>query len=265
MSEHLAGASRAAVALVDGARSGRRLRQRYLRDGIGDLAQDARQSVKALRWLGRAGESGAEVMARAQAQDARLTTGSGVLGLGRPSAQAVLGRARLAACSRMLGGLWRTAVEPLPPALPEVVPALYYVVDDDPAVRGSVTELLESRGAEVVSFADELALFSAVARRRPAAILLDVVLSWVDGLRLCAELKRHPLTRDVRVVMMSGLGRPYVREGALAAGAAAFLPKPVAPGKLLAALDPGAGHDVGEAGLEALPPEEVPAVDRHVG
>ncbi len=261
ISEHLAGASRAAVALVDGARSGRRLRQRYLRDGIYDLAGDAKASVKALKWLAKSGEGAAAAMARAQAQDAQLSAGSGVLGLSRPSPQAVLSRARWAAWGRMLGGLWRTAVEPLPPALPEVVPELYYVVDDDPAVRGSVTELLESRGAEVVSFADELALFAAVARRKPAAILLDVVLSWVDGLRLCAELKRHPLTRDVRVVMMSGLGRPYVQERALAAGAAAFLPKPVEPRRLLAALDPESGHDAPPLAADSASP--VVEADRH--
>ncbi len=244
LSENLAMASRAAVALVDGARTGRRLQQRYVRDGIFDLQDDARVSVKALTWLGRAGEGAPEAVARAQATDAQLSAGSGVLGLSRPSAQAVLSRARWAAVRRALGGLWRTAVEPLPPALPEVIPELYYVVDDDPLVRGSIGELLESRGAEVVCFGDELALFAAVARRKPAAILLDVVLSWVDGLRLCAELKRHPLTRDVRIVMMSGLGRPQIAERALAAGAEAFLPKPVAPRKLLAALDPQTGHDV---------------------
>jgi CheY-like chemotaxis protein len=265
LSESLAVASRAAVALVDAARSGRRLRHRYVRDGIFDVAQDARTSVKALRWLGRAREGAAGALARAQEQDLELCAGAGVLGLSRPSPGAVVAKARWAALQRALGGLWRTAVEPLPPARPEVVPELYYVVDDDPEVRGSVTELLESRGAEVVCFADELALFAAVARRRPAAILLDVVLSWVDGLRLCAELKRHPLTRDVRVVMMSGLGRSHIRDRALAAGAESFLAKPVAPGKLLAALDPGSGHDAPDSGISAGEPTAPASPDAQDG
>jgi CheY-like chemotaxis protein len=60
-----------------------------------------------------------------------------------------------------------------------------------------------------------------------------VVLHWVDGLRLCEGLKQHPLTRNTRVVVMSGLNRPHVRQRALAAGAEAFLPKPVEPERLL--------------------------------
>jgi CheY-like chemotaxis protein len=55
----------------------------------------------------------------------------------------------------------------------------------------------------------------------------------VDGLRLCEGLKQHPLTRDTRVVVMSGLNRPHVRQRALDAGAEAFLPKPVDPERLL--------------------------------
>ncbi len=136
--------------------------------------------------------------------------------------------------------MWKEAVAPLAPSIPRFEPELYYVVDDDPDLREGLTQLLESRGAEVVAFADELALFCAVARRPPAAILLDVVMSWVDGLRLCEELKRHPLTRDTRVVVMSGLNRPHIRERALRAGAHAFLPKPVDAARLLRALDPGA-------------------------
>jgi CheY-like chemotaxis protein len=105
-------------------------------------------------------------------------------------------------------------------------------------MRESIAELLLSHGGEVVAFGDELALFSAVARRRPAAILLDVVLSWVDGLRLCAELKSHPVTRDTRVIVMSGLNRPHLRERALRAGAEAFIAKPIVPEQLLRILDP---------------------------
>jgi len=59
------------------------------------------------------------------------------------------------------------------------------------------------------------------------------VLHWVDGLRLCEGLKQHPLTRNTRVVVMSGLNRPHVRQRALNAGAEAFLPKPVEPERLL--------------------------------
>jgi CheY-like chemotaxis protein len=122
-------------------------------------------------------------------------------------------------------------------------------VDDDDVARESLQQLLENHGAEVVSFSSELALYSAVARRPPTAVLLDVVLRWVDGLRLCQGLKQHPLTRNTRVLVMSGLDLPHVRAAALEAGAEAFLPKP---------LDP---HDV----LQRLADDRAPWVDAGAG
>ncbi|MGA9523757.1 MAG: response regulator [Myxococcaceae bacterium] len=240
-SETLAGCSRAAVALVEGASRRRRLERRYVQDGIFDLIEDAGAACRAVRWLRRCGDGAAEVLRRGnEKQRRRPWLGAGVLGLSSPGAAELAARARWAAIGRLFGGVWKDAVEPLPPSIPRFEPELYYVVDDDPDLREGLTQLLESRGAEVVAFADELALFCAVARRPPAAILLDVVMSWVDGLRLCEELKRHPLTRDTRVVVMSGLNRPHIRERALRAGAHAFLPKPVDAARLLRALDPGA-------------------------
>lgn len=244
ISEALATCSRAAIALVDAAADGPTLKRRYVRDGIFDLIEDARAASRANQFLVTAGERASAVLARAETACLQTPVyGGGIYGLSAPSPAAVATRARWASFVTRISSMWRSAVDPVPTVVPQLEPALYYVVDDDPEMRSSLTELLESRGAEVVAFADELALFSAVARRRPAAILLDVVLSWVDGLRLCEELKRHPLTRDTRVLVMSGLNRPYVRDRALRAGAERFLSKPIPPERLLRALDPTVAHE----------------------
>ena len=248
LSDALATCSRAAVALMEGASDQRLLQRRYAREGMFDLADEARAAVKSVRWLCRAGERAPLAVERAQTRSPPGPGwGSGVLALGAPSAIALAPRARLAAWAETLSRLWRSAVEPVSPTIPRLEPQLYYVVDDDPAMRESISELLVSSGAEVVSFGDELALFSAVARRRPAAILLDVVLSWVDGLRLCEELKRHPITRDTRVIVMSGLNRAHLRERALRAGAEAFIAKPIVPEQLLQILVPPAMRESAES------------------
>ncbi len=50
-----------------------------------------------------------------------------------------------------------------------------FVVDDDPAVRETLSVVLSTAGYKVICFADGAALPSAVARcRTPACILLDV-------------------------------------------------------------------------------------------
>ncbi|WP_095987693.1 response regulator [Cystobacter fuscus] len=234
LSDTLASCSRAAVALLDAGLEAPALERRYVRDGLGDLLDDAAAGARAVTWLRRAGRRAPQAFLTARHRVAAAgTVGSGVLGLPAPSPQVLLSVARWAGIRETMSSWVRTAVEPLPTTIPTMEPDLYYIVDDDPDQREAMTQLLESTGAHVVAFADELALFCAVARRPPTAILLDVVLHWVDGLRLCEGLKQHPLTRDTRVVVMSGMNRPHVRQRALDAGAEAFLPKPVDPERLL--------------------------------
>ncbi|WP_224363097.1 response regulator [Hyalangium versicolor] len=252
LSETLATCSRAAVGLLDGGLELAGLERRYVREGLAELMEDAAAGARSIAWLRRAGRRAPEAFlaARKRGSVGGVYSG-GVLGLAAPTPLALLASARWAGLREVMGSWLRTAVEPVPATIPRLEPDLYYVVDDDDEAREAMTQLLESTGATVVSFADELALFCAVARRPPTAILLDVVLHWVDGLRLCEGLKQHPLTRHTRVVVMSGLNRPHVRQRALEAGAEAFLPKPVEPARLLRLL---MGH---EFTASASPPARV--------
>ncbi|HEX8438198.1 response regulator [Archangium sp.] len=233
LSETLASCSRAAVALLDAGLEAPALERRYVREGLSELLEDATAGARSISWLRRAGRRAPQAFLTARNRGSGGMGGGGVLGLSTPSPLALLSTARWAGIRETMASWVRTTVEPLPTTIPTLEPDLYYIVDDDPDQREAMTQLLESTGARVVAFADELALFCAVARRPPTAILLDVVLHWVDGLRLCEGLKQHPLTRDTRVVVMSGLNRPHVRQRALDAGAEAFLPKPVDPERLL--------------------------------
>jgi CheY-like chemotaxis protein len=234
LSETLASCSRAAVALLDAGLEGSALERRYVREGLHEMLEDSAAGARSMAWLRRAGRRAPQAFLAARNRGTSGGMGGGgVLGLSSPTPLSLLNAARWAGIRETMASWVRTAVEPMPATIPTLEPDLYYIVDDDPDQREAMTQLLESTGARVVAFADELALFCAVARRPPTAILLDVVLHWVDGLRLCEGLKQHPLTRDTRVVVMSGLNRPHVRQRALDAGAEAFLPKPVDPERLL--------------------------------
>ncbi|ATB33853.1 response regulator [Melittangium boletus] len=234
LTETLASCSRAAVALLDAGLEESALERRYVRDGLAEMLEDAAAGARSIPWLRRAGRRAPQAFLTARSRGSSGGMGGGgVLGLSAPTPLSLLSTARWAGVRETMASWVRTTVEPLPTTIPSMEPDLYYIVDDDPDQREAMTQLLEATGARVVAFADELALFCAVARRPPTAILLDVVLHWVDGLRLCEGLKQHPLTRDTRVVVMSGLNRPHVRQRALEAGAEAFLPKPVNPERLL--------------------------------
>ncbi len=236
----LATASRAASALMEIGTSARSLKRRYVTDGLVHLLDDAEAGTAAVSWLRKAGPRAAGAFARAaSALPRREPWSGGVLGLGALTPRALHRTARRYAILESLSRLVRAPLEPIPVGAHMLEPDLYYVVDDDVGAREALRQLLESHRAQVVCFADELALYSAVARRPPTAILLDVVLQWVDGLRLCEGLKAHPLTRATRVVVMSGLDRPHVRRRALEAGAEVFLPKPLRMQDLLRVLTHG--------------------------
>jgi CheY-like chemotaxis protein len=260
LSETLATCSRGAVALLDAGLEAPALERRYVREGLSELLEDAAAGARTVTWLRRAGRRAPEAFLKARSRGpASGVYGGGVLGMPSPTPLALLNAARWAGVREVVSSWLRTTVEPVPTVIPQLEPDLYYIVDDDPDAREAMTQLLEATGARVVAFADELALFCAVARRPPTAILLDVVLQWVDGLRLCEGLKQHPLTRATRVVVMSGLNRPHVRQRALEAGAEAFLPKPVDPEQLLSILSgrplPQRSASHAALGHEALEPE----------
>jgi CheY-like chemotaxis protein len=84
-------------------------------------------------------------------------------------------------------------------------------------------------GAESAAEAVRLA-----AEERPDAIILDVMMPRQDGWALLGQLREHPETRGVPVIVCTILPQEDL---ALTLGAAAFLRKPVSREALLSALD----------------------------
>jgi len=230
LTETLAHAAQVANALLETRSEVRPLRRAYLGGDFAAAAAGASALTRATAWLRRAGRRGAEAFLEALSPDGERLGREAVLGVPGITSRALLASARRNALWEAAASLFR--VPPPESEAASVEPNLYYVVDDDAETRSALLEFFQARGAKVVAFEDELTLFSAVARHPPTAVLLDVVLSWVDGLRLCRGLKQHPLTRASPVFVISGLASPGTRERALAAGAEAFIPKPVDPPSL---------------------------------
>ena len=68
----------------------------------------------------------------------------------------------------------------------------------------------------------------------PQVIVLDVMLSKEDGWTLLGQLREHPRTRGIPVIVCTILSQEQL---ALALGAADFMRKPVSRTELLSALD----------------------------
>jgi DNA-binding response OmpR family regulator len=101
------------------------------------------------------------------------------------------------------------------------------VVDDDREVREHIGASLLRQGYEVKVAANGLRLVSTLHVDRPDLILLDVMMSWIDGFELCRSIKANPEFRDIPVVFMSGRTSAADVERGLACGAVDYFCKPL--------------------------------------
>ncbi|HXG03539.1 MAG TPA: response regulator [Candidatus Binatia bacterium] len=108
------------------------------------------------------------------------------------------------------------------------------VVDDDAPVRLLLADTLRRAGF-IVREAATAGDAEASLAEPPALLVVDAQLPDGDGRRIGRRLKHDPLTRDIPIVMLSGV---YVeddeRTAALEECCDAFLRKPVAPRELVA-------------------------------
>jgi CheY-like chemotaxis protein/signal transduction histidine kinase/HAMP domain-containing protein len=98
------------------------------------------------------------------------------------------------------------------------------IVEDDPAFASTLLGMARDHGFKgVVALRGDTGL--ALARRLlPSAVLLDLQLPQLDGLRILEHLKAHPQTRHIPVHILSGGDKKH--EG-LSLGAVAYVEKPV--------------------------------------
>lgn len=101
------------------------------------------------------------------------------------------------------------------------------IVDDDRDTREMLTLALELEGFEVGQAANGLRLISAMHVDRPDVILLDVMMSWIDGFELCRAIKKNPTFTDIPVIFISARKSVEDERTGLEAGAVAYFSKPI--------------------------------------
>jgi FixJ family two-component response regulator len=110
-----------------------------------------------------------------------------------------------------------------------------FVVDDDPAVRDTLSMVLSAGGYEVICFADGAALLSIARSRTPSAILLDVHIPGKSGLDILKEL--HGEDYPAPIFMISGQGDIAMAVSSIKSGALDFIEKPFRGSEIVARLD----------------------------
>jgi signal transduction histidine kinase/ActR/RegA family two-component response regulator len=101
------------------------------------------------------------------------------------------------------------------------------LVDDHEDNREILRGLLTPLGFEIDAAGDGPSAVEAAVRRRPDAVLLDLVMPGINGFETLSLLRQRPGLLDVPVIAVSASVFDQTRAAANAAGFAGFLPKPV--------------------------------------
>lgn len=109
------------------------------------------------------------------------------------------------------------------------------VVDDDPAIRGWLKEMLEEELYQVAVAGNGRDALNYVAQHTaPCLILLDLMMPIMNGYEFLAEQRTHPQLSEVPVVVLSAFAPPD--DPATTLGILDYLPKPVNVHRLLTLL-----------------------------
>jgi DNA-binding response OmpR family regulator len=108
------------------------------------------------------------------------------------------------------------------------------VVEDDPDIVELVAHYLAQEGWAVESVADGAAALTQIRRGSFDLLILDLQLPGLDGLSLCAEVRRDKRTQHLPIVMLTARGDEADRVVGLEIGADDYMVKPFSPKELLA-------------------------------
>jgi FixJ family two-component response regulator len=106
-----------------------------------------------------------------------------------------------------------------------MAPPSIAIVDDDDSFRLALSRIVRSHNLEITTYASGEAFLDALPETVPSCVLLDLDLPGLGGLDVLHHLAEGGSA--IPVIVMTGVVQTGLRETCLAAGAAAFLTKPI--------------------------------------
>jgi RNA polymerase sigma factor (sigma-70 family) len=110
-----------------------------------------------------------------------------------------------------------------------------FLVDDDDAVRDSISRFLKASGLQVQSFSSAQEFLAESDRNCPGCLVLDLRMPEIDGLELQEALSDGSSTHPI--IFLTGHGSVPESVAAMKAGASDFFEKPAEPSEFLAAVN----------------------------
>lgn len=124
------------------------------------------------------------------------------------------------------------AGEVMPKIPQEVKGKKVLVVEDNPEVRGYITDLLDDH-FDVITAEDGFSGYDATIEHLPDLVLSDVMMPLSDGYELCARVKKNENTSHIPVILLTAKDKAGDYVTGTRKGADAYLTKPFDPVLLL--------------------------------
>jgi CheY-like chemotaxis protein/KaiC/GvpD/RAD55 family RecA-like ATPase len=108
------------------------------------------------------------------------------------------------------------------------------IVDDDQPIRTLVQMTLAKEGHEVVEAEDGEQGFKVAQDEHPDLIIADIIMPVRDGYQLAQDLRSHPATASVPIIMLTALQQEQDELRAFQEGVDDYITKPFSPALLRA-------------------------------
>jgi two-component system alkaline phosphatase synthesis response regulator PhoP len=108
------------------------------------------------------------------------------------------------------------------------------IIEDEPDTCELISYNLRREGFCVTSVGRGDEGLNVARKQHPAVIILDLMLPGMDGLSVCQQVKADPLTKDIRIIIVSAKEEESDVVIGLGHGADDYITKPFAPRELTA-------------------------------
>ncbi|MBS7565033.1 response regulator [Mucilaginibacter sp. Bleaf8] len=98
------------------------------------------------------------------------------------------------------------------------------ILENDPDILDIMQEILNYEGFDVKPMSENDDVFKRIEEYDPDLVMIDYLLNGINGGEICAQIKKHPSTSELPVVLISAYSRVLLSLGTY--GCDDFIAKP---------------------------------------
>lgn len=111
------------------------------------------------------------------------------------------------------------------------------LIADDSRLYHRMYEDILSPEYDILHAYDGAEALGTALAHLPDAIILDIIMPKLDGREVCRKLRKHPRTKNVKIIMLTAKDTQFDRRVGLEVGADEYIEKPCTPGCLKIAVE----------------------------